>query len=118
LKPYAAKLGAKLQLTQDVLGHLSQFAMKGDYERYIADATIFMEFFSKVVISWLWLQMATHSKHALVTANMDYSEEFYNAKIHTMKFYFKYELSRTSSLAEILKDQDVLTIPNEEEVFA
>jgi butyryl-CoA dehydrogenase len=35
-----------------------------------------------------------------------------------MKFYFKYELSRTSSLAEILKDQDVLTIPNEEEVFA
>lgn len=118
LKPYAAKLGAKLQLTQDVLGHLSQFAMKGDYERYIADATIFMEFFSKVVISWLWLQMATHSKHALVTANMDYSEEFYNAKIHTMKFFFKYELSRTSSLAEILKDQDVLTIPNEEEVFA
>ena len=46
LQSYANTLGAKLKLTEKVLGHLMPHAMKGDYERYLADASIFMEFFS------------------------------------------------------------------------
>ncbi len=118
LKPYATKLGDNLQLTQKVLGFLSGFAMKGEYERYISDATLFMEFFSKIVLGWLWLDMATHSKKALVTGDKTYSEAFHESKIHTMKFYYKYELARTTSIADILMDETVLTIPTEKEIFA
>ena len=117
LKPYTSALSEKLQLVQKVMGHLSQFAEKGDFERYLSDATIFMEMFSKIVVGWLWLDMATVAKQALVTGKKNYSDEFYESKIHTMRYYFKYEMNRTNSLADILMDDDVLTIVGEKELI-
>ena len=32
-------------------------ALKGDYERFLADASVFMEFFSLIIISWSWLDI-------------------------------------------------------------
>ena len=65
LKGYAKVLGDKLQLTQKILGELMPFAMKGDYERFLADATIFMEFFSLVIIGWTWLDIGVNAKQTL-----------------------------------------------------
>ena len=113
-QPYAKTLGAKLQLTQKVLGHLMPHAMKGDYERYLADASIFMEFFSLIIMSWTWLDLGVHATKA-AKSNGTYSKEFYESKIHTMKFYFKYELPKTLSLAETLMSDEVLTIKEDTE---
>ncbi|MEP2280539.1 acyl-CoA dehydrogenase [Maribacter sp.] len=119
LAPYAKKLASKLELTQEVLQSLMGFAMKGDYQRFLADATPFMEFFSNILIGWLWLDLAREAQNALVTGNKANSTEFYESKIHTMQFYFKYELPKTSGLAEILKDnKEALTIGTDKEVFA
>ncbi|WP_282085974.1 acyl-CoA dehydrogenase [Aquimarina algiphila] len=117
LKKYAAKLGDKLQLAQKVIGFLIGFAQKGDYERFLSDATPFMEFFSNITMGWVWLDIACHSKNALITAQKKYTEEFYESKIHTMKFYFKYELPKTNGLADILMNEEILTIAGEQEVF-
>ncbi|MDH7446638.1 acyl-CoA dehydrogenase [Aquimarina sp. 2201CG14-23] len=117
LKGYANTLGEKLLLTQKVIGFLIGFAKKGDYERFLSDATPFMEFFGNITMAWIWLDMATNAKNAIVTGKNKYSEEFYESKIHAMKFYFKYELPKTSGLAEILMDEEVLTILGKKEVF-
>lgn len=117
LKPYAQKLGAKLELTQDVLKSLMGYAMKGNYRRFLADATPFMEFFSTIVISWLWLEIGIEAQNALVTGNKIFGGDFYESKIHTMKFYFKYELPKTTGLAEILMDTKALTLNTNEKVF-
>ena len=61
LKPYAAILGGKMKEVQEVMQYLIQYAMKGDYDKFLADATIFMEFASTIVIGWQWLKMATKS---------------------------------------------------------
>ena len=118
LKNYANKLATKLGSLKEVLDFLIVFAKKGDFQRFVSDANIFMEFFSTIVISWTWLEMAVEAQNALLTGNKTYPEEFYEAKIHTMKFYFKYELAKTDSLATILTDEEVLTLPKEQEVFA
>lgn len=118
LAPYAKKLGGKLQLTQEVLQGLMGFAMKGDYQRFLADATPFMEFFSTIVISWLWLDIAREAQNGIVTGNNAHSAEFYESKIHAMEFYFKYELPKTTGLAEILMDTEkALTIGTNKKVF-
>ena len=114
LQSYANTLGAKLKLTEKVLGHLMPHAMKGDYERYLADASIFMEFFSLIIMSWTWLDLGVHATKA-AKSNGTYSKEFYESKIHTMKFYFKYELPKTLSLAETLMSDEVLTIKEDTE---
>lgn len=119
LAPYAQKLGAKLELTQQVLQSLMGFAMKGDYQRFLADATPFMEFFSNILVGWLWLDIAREAQNALVTGSTDNSTDFYESKIHAMEFYFKYELPKTTGLAEILMDnKQALTIGTDKKVFA
>jgi len=115
LKTYGTALGNKLQLSQKVLGKLMPFAKKGNYERYLADANLFMEFMSIVVLGWLWLEMAVDASAQLANTNRKYSEIFYESKIHTMKFYFKYEAPKTNSLAESLMNEEVVTIKNDKE---
>jgi butyryl-CoA dehydrogenase len=117
LAPYAEKLGATLKLTQEVLQFLLEFAKKGAYERFLSDATVFMEFFGNIVAGWLWLEMGTKAKKALVARDTGYSSEFYQSKIHTMKFYFKYEIPKTRALAQVLMDKEALTLSQDEKVF-
>lgn len=113
LQPYANQLKNASKLVQEVVMHLIQYAMKGENERFIADATIFMEMMSNVVIAWQWLKMATKAKTCLITNNMTYSADFYESKIHTMKFFFKYELPKISAAKETLMHSDALTIIEE-----
>ena len=119
LKVYVGALESKIQLVQEVMGHLMAFAMKGDFEKYLADATIFMEFFSTIVVSWQLLKQAVAAKRVLASGNGQYGEDFYKAKVHVLRYYFKYELPKTVSLAEILKSKEILTIPEEgNEIFS
>ena len=115
LKKYGAVLADKLKLSQKVLGHLMPFAMKGNYERYLADANLFMEYMSIVVLGWLWLETAVNAKNELGNSNRKYSETFYESKIHTTRFYFKYEVPKTNSLAESLMSDEILIIKNDKE---
>lgn len=118
LKPYAKALGDKMQLSQQVLTHLLGYAMSGKYQEFLADATIFMEFMGTIVIAWQWLKLATVAKEALVTGQGSYTTDFYESNIHTMKFFYKYELSRTTGLADILMSTEMLTILKEKELIA
>jgi butyryl-CoA dehydrogenase len=118
LVPYAKILSEKVVLAQKVVQSLIGFAMKGDYERFLSDATVFMEFFGNITVAWLWLDMARSAKVALDAGDANFSNDFYTAKIHAMKFYFKYELSKTTSLAEVLTNNEVLTVPTDTKIFA
>lgn len=117
LKPYAATLGGKMKDIQEILAHLMPHAMQGDYERFLSDATTYMEFASTVVVGWQWLHMAIAAKQALVTGNLTYNEQFYESKIHTMKFFFKYEMPKTLRCKEVLLSSEVLTIVKEKELI-
>ena len=110
LAPCGIELGKRLKDVEEVLGKLVPFAMQGKFERFLADANIFMDMTSKIVIAWQWLEMATAAKQALVTGNTIRTEAFYEAQIHTMKFFFKYELVKVLSLKETLLSDEVLTI--------
>lgn len=115
---YAKILAEQVSLTKKVLDFLVPFAMKGAHERFLSDATIFMEFFGTIVIAWQWLKIGLKAKQALVVGDKSYPESFYESKIHTMKFFFKYEVPRTTGLAQILTNKEVLTIAEERELIA
>lgn len=117
LKPYATMLTAELKRTQEVVMSLMPHAMNGDTERYLADATLFLELFGIVVVAWQWLKQAVVAQQALLTQNPQGDEQlFYEGKLHTMKFYFHYEVPKTLGLATRLKDTEVLTIVSTREL--
>lgn len=114
LAPYAAQLKAQSKAVQGTLMHLLSFAMQGQHERYIADATLFMEAMGTVVIAWQWLKMAVKAEGYLQSGGSQ-KKAFYEQKIFTMRFFYKYELSRVGNVLDILKHDEVLTIVGEEE---
>ncbi|MEM6766088.1 MAG: acyl-CoA dehydrogenase [Bacteroidota bacterium] len=111
LNPYVEKLKTAVQQLQQVTMHLVGMAQKGNIEHFLADANVYMEMFSIVAVAWQWLKMGVVAKQALLTKNPEGSEqEFYEAKIHTMKFFFHYELPKTLGLRERLLDPVGLTL--------
>ncbi|MGH1365032.1 MAG: acyl-CoA dehydrogenase [Calditrichia bacterium] len=117
LKPYAADLGEKLALNKQVLETLIPFAVEGDHERFLADASVYMEFLSTLVVGWQWLKMATTAKRAEVLGTKASTEDIYEGAIHTMRFYFKYEMTKTTGLAQTLMDPNVLTVLSSKEMI-
>lgn len=109
LAPFAKTLGENLMLVQQVLAQLMPIAEKGDFERFLSDATIFMDFFGTILVGWQWLKIANSASSSL--ANDDaYSKSLLEGKIHTMKFFYKYEMSKTKGLAKTIVDELKLTL--------
>ena len=118
LKPYADKLADEMKRMQKVTMHLLGLAMKGDYEVFLADSKLYMDFFGIVSIAWQWLKQATVAKQALVTQSSLSAEDvtFYESKLHTMKFFFHYEVPKNLGLEARLLDTELLTVETEKEV--
>lgn len=117
LKSNAEALAGKSELMKKVLEHLLGYADKGNYERFLADATVFMEFFGNILVGWLWLQMGLQAHKALSEGETSQEKGFYSAKIHAMRFYFTYELPKSEGLAKILLNTSDLTVSAEEGLF-
>ena len=118
LKPYAKTLGLNLKGMAEVMEFLMNFAQKGEFERFLSDANVFMDYMSTIVIGWQWLKIATMAKQLSVTGNTtNYSQQLLDSKVHAMQFYYKYEMSKTQGLAQTLMDENVLTIAKGAEII-
>ncbi|MCF6169334.1 acyl-CoA dehydrogenase [Lutibacter sp.] len=117
LKPYATMLLENVGLVQKVISILMPHALKGNYERFLADATVFMDFLGTIVVGWQWLKTASTAQEILEKNVGNQSNAFYESKIHTMKFFYTYELIKTKGLAKTLMNNEELTISVSKEVF-
>lgn len=109
LEDSSKALAAEVHRIQSVLAHLSKLAVT-DIDRYVSDASVFMEQLSYVVIGWQWLKMAIVSAQRLAANDLSrQTREFYQGKVHTMKFFFRYELPHAAACARTLMDPDYLT---------
>jgi len=103
-------LGESLNGIQRVLSTLMPHAQNGDFERYLADATVFMDLFGTVVMGWQWLKIGVSAQEALDKSNSTYSTDFYESKLHTLQFFYKYEMSRCKGLSKTIMNELVLTV--------
>lgn len=115
LKPYAEALTKELERLQKVTFHLIGIAMQGDNEKFLADATLYMEFFSLVTIGWQWLKQCIVSANSLANGATGDEASFHRSKIQTLRFFFHYEIPKIKGLAARLVETEYLTLPQEEE---
>jgi len=90
--------------------HLSELATKQGPEVFLADATLYLEYFSLVTLSWQWLRQANSAVKLLSTADNDTDKNFYESKLITCKYFFEYELPKTKALHQRLMSADNLTL--------
>jgi butyryl-CoA dehydrogenase len=117
LKAYSNQLNIEVQNIRKVLEHLNRTA-GNDADRYLADASVFMDLMGCLVVAWQWLKQATAAETAVSERNFSrQSRAFYEGIIHTMKFYFRYELPHTEAYAETLMNPDYLVQVKNKELF-
>ncbi|MGI9542008.1 MAG: acyl-CoA dehydrogenase, partial [Cyclobacteriaceae bacterium] len=118
LKPYVKQLGKGVTSLVEVIEFLKPRMEQSEIERFLADANIFMELASNLVIAWQWLKQGlVAQQHLLKNTDDQLKIDFYESKVHTMKFYFKYELPKIYANAATLMNAEELTIKGDKEIL-
>ncbi|MFC1531877.1 acyl-CoA dehydrogenase [Thermodesulfobacteriota bacterium] len=117
LVPYAERLKQAIEKLQTVTSHLIQFGDNGEYGKFLADSTLYLEFFSIITIAWQWLSQGIAVQRALLTKPEHFEVEFYQGKMYSLKYFFHYELPKIEGLFMRLMEADGLTDEIEEGLF-
>ena len=110
LQHYSDWLLNEIQELEKTTKHLLNIAAKGDNEIFLSDANLYMELFGLISIGWQWLKQGVKAQQKLnENNNSEDDKKFYQSKLHTMKFFFHYELRKTKALHARLMDSEILT---------
>jgi butyryl-CoA dehydrogenase len=110
LKPYAEALENATESLKQVTEVLLEVAVKQGPEVFLADATLYLEFFGIISVAWQWLLQGITIQKGLKNSPSESEADFLQGKIYTMRFFFAYELPKIRALAETLLDGDGLTV--------
>ncbi|MBV1880407.1 MAG: acyl-CoA dehydrogenase [Pseudomonadales bacterium] len=99
-----------------------QTLSKNDMDLALANATLYLDMFGRVVIGWIWLRQA---EIALGTINRSTpknrisksDENFYRGKIQTARYYIERELPVTEQQAQILSSANSVSYDMLDEWF-
>lgn len=118
LKKNADSLNNELSRINWIIKHLNKYLVEGKIEKYLADATVFLEMMSYSVIGWQWLKMASKAAELLKSGTIPTNNcAFYEGKIHTCQFFFKYEMPHAAACAATLLEETELTFTSNFDVF-
>jgi butyryl-CoA dehydrogenase len=118
LQTYAERLKESLGLLQKVTAHLIDVGKKETPELFLADATLYLEFFGIVCIAWQWLIQARAIVKALRKELDEPEKIFYTGKFFAFRYFLEYELPKIEGLARRLMNSDGLTVGIKPEYFS
>ena len=117
LFPMAAQLEEAVGRLKAVTEALVNVAIQEGPEKFLADATLYLDFFGIVTIAWQWLLQGISVQTALAGKCSPSDRNFYQGKLFALKFFFEYELPKTLALEKRLLNPDGLTVLMKTEFF-
>ena len=118
LESYVQKLKQSLEMLQEVTAHLMDVRKKETPEFFLADATLYLEFFGIICVAWQWLVQATVVLKALRNGPDGVEANFYYGKFFAFRYFFEYELPKIGGLAKRLMNSDGLVVEIKSEFFS
>jgi len=117
LEPHARELSEALDKLMRVTSHLVGISQRKGPEHFLADATLYLEFFGIVSVAWQWLLQALAVQKALERGLPAGEEKFYQGKLYAFRYFFGYELPKIEGLIKRLMNTDGLTVEMDESFF-
>lgn len=117
LKPYADSLSKRLMKLNELTMHLMGVAQAQGPEVFLADATLYLELFGILCISWQWLKQGIVAEELKKNGTKDYSPEFLQSKWLALQYFFEYELPKADGLITRLKSDNHFTVVAKAEEF-
>ncbi|MHA8055801.1 acyl-CoA dehydrogenase [Aquirufa nivalisilvae] len=110
IQRYAEELEQEVAKLGQVTMHKLKIAAEGKPELFLADSTLYMELFGLIVVAWQWIKQGTVASKSLENSTSATEKEFYQDKLHTMKFFYHYEVPKALGLNKRLMDTENLTV--------
>jgi butyryl-CoA dehydrogenase len=117
LQSYARELEEAADKLKKVTAHLVSLAMQGKIDLFLADATLYLEFFGIITIGWQWLLQALAAEKALRKNPTGTEMSFYQGKLYTFQYFFQYELPKIEGLAKSLLASNRITVEMKKDFF-
>jgi len=118
LDSYVQKLKQALETLQQVTAYLMGVQKKEAPEVFLADATLYLEFFGIISVAWQWLLQATAVIKGVGNSPSAAEANFYNGKLFAFRFFFEYELPKIQGMAPRLMHADGLTVEITPDLFS
>ncbi|ACL02999.1 Acyl-CoA dehydrogenase domain protein [Desulfatibacillum aliphaticivorans] len=117
LEPYAVRLDEAMHQLQQVTMHLLGVAQEDGPEVFLADASLYLEYFGRIAVGWQWLLQGIAAQTKLENGPSKKEADFYTGKVYTMQYYFHYELSKIKGLSERLMEKARLCVDMQTDYF-
>jgi len=101
---------ASAKSLHEVTLHLGKLASSAPPEVFLSDASLYLEYFSLVVISWQLLGQAATAGKLMQKENNDSDRTFYESKLITADYFFEYELPKCKAFHKRLLSENRLTL--------
>jgi butyryl-CoA dehydrogenase len=118
LAPYGQQLSAALEKLAGVTSYLLGIAKVKGPDFFLADATLYLEFFGIISIAWQWLLQAIAIQKAPEKETSEAENNFYQGKFYAFRYFFSYELPKIEGLCGRLMNSDGLTVEMKDEWFS
>lgn len=112
-----AKTAPYLQHMHTLLPHLGAALRSEKLPVLLANAQCFMNVFSSVVISWMWIRQAVVAEDALKQSLSDSDMAFYQGKLQAAKYFINWELPLVDRDIQLLNELDDSCSDMQEEWF-
>ena len=84
----------------------------GDVETTLANASVYLEAFGHVVISWIWIEQALVASRA-----GNQHEDFYRGKLQACQYFIQWELPKVRTMLNLLESLDTTTLNMQDSWF-
>jgi len=116
VKSLAVQLENAVVLLDKTTESLQQ-QMAEDIDRGLANATVYLDMFGRIVGAWIWLKQGLIAEETLQSKLHESDEHFYQGKLQAANYYIEWELPVVEQYAELLQAGNSVTFEMQDEWF-
>lgn len=95
--------------TLDGVTHSLLLSISKDVDLGLANATIYLDLFGRVAVSWIWLQQAVAAARGLGKSGLHSDDDnFYRGKLQAARYFYQWELPQIQHQATLLKEDNAV----------
>lgn len=102
LNGFGEALMAAAANVERVASTLTEQAERGELELALANSAVFLDMCGHLVAAWMWLRIAQGASSRLAADHNDEDEAFYRGKLRACQYFFRWELPKVDTQAELL----------------
>ena len=117
LKPLIERYQKKLNLFTQTTMFLGQSLQQGKVNETLANSALYLDMMGKMVVAWLWLEMAEKAILAFSDSESEDDQQFLAGKLQTCKYFIEWELGEITTQSQLLMELNDTCLDMQESWF-